>query len=37
VTEIAFDAGFEQAEHFATTFRRIAGFTPSGFRRRGAV
>jgi AraC family transcriptional regulator len=37
VTEIALDAGFGQPEHFATTFKRITGFTPSGFRRRGAV
>jgi AraC family transcriptional regulator len=37
VTEIALDAGFGQAEHFATAFKRITGFTPSGFRRRCAV
>jgi AraC-like DNA-binding protein len=37
VTEIALDAGFGQPEHFATMFKRITGFTPSGFRRRCAV
>jgi AraC family transcriptional regulator len=36
VTEIALAVGFGQAEHFATTFKRMTGFTPSGFRRRCA-
>jgi AraC family transcriptional regulator len=33
VTEIALSTGFADASHFATTFRRVAGLTPSQYRR----
>jgi AraC family transcriptional regulator len=32
-TEVALDCGFSHAQHFATTFRRATGLTPSAFRR----
>ena len=33
ITELALDCGFSHAQHFATTFRRATGLTPSAFRR----
>jgi AraC family transcriptional regulator len=33
ITEVALDCGFSHAQHFATTFRRVTGLTPSAFRR----
>jgi AraC-like DNA-binding protein len=33
VTQVAFDLGFPSSQHFATTFRRITGATPSAGRR----
>jgi AraC family transcriptional regulator len=33
ITEVALDCGFSHAQHFATTFRRATGLTPSAFRR----
>lgn len=34
ITEIAFEAGFSDSNYFARVFRRAAGMTPSGYRRR---
>ncbi|HEY0963923.1 MAG TPA: AraC family transcriptional regulator [Pseudomonadales bacterium] len=36
VTDIAFDAGFANAESFSRAFRRETGLTPSAFRKRPA-
>jgi AraC family transcriptional regulator len=33
ITQVALDCGFSHAQHFATTFRRATGLTPSAFRR----
>jgi AraC family transcriptional regulator len=33
VSEIAGRTGFNSATHFTKSFRRIAGITPTGFRR----
>ena len=33
ITEVALDCGFSHAQHFATTFRRATGLSPSAFRR----
>ena len=33
ITEVALDCGFSHAQHFATTFSRATGLTPSAFRR----
>ena len=33
VTAIAFDVGFSEASSFATTFRKLVGQTPTGYRR----
>jgi AraC family transcriptional regulator len=33
VLDVALRVGFENQQHFATVFRRIAGVTPSGYRR----
>ncbi|MDR7119110.1 AraC family transcriptional regulator [Rheinheimera soli] len=33
VTEIAFQAGFENAESFSRAFRQVSGQSPSGFRK----
>lgn len=33
VTSIALDVGFYSSQHFATTFRKLTGYTPSEFRK----
>src|SRR5581483_3437936 len=32
ILDVALDAGFQNASHFARTFRRLAGVSPSAFR-----
>ena len=34
VTDIALDVGFYSSQHFATTFKKLTGYTPSEFRKR---
>jgi AraC-like DNA-binding protein len=34
VTEIALDVGFYSSQHFATTFKKLTGYTPSEFRKK---
>ena len=34
VTDIALDVGFYSSQHFATTFKKLTGYTPSEFRRK---
>ncbi len=34
VTDIALDVGFYSSQHFATTFKKLTGYTPSGFRKK---
>lgn len=34
VTEIALDTGFYSSQHFATTFKKLTGYTPSEFRKK---
>jgi AraC-like DNA-binding protein len=34
VTDIAFDVGFYSSQHFATTFKKLTGYTPSEFRKK---
>lgn len=33
VTDIALDVGFYSSQHFATTFKKLTGYTPSEFRK----
>lgn len=33
VTEIALETGFYSSQHFATTFKKLTGYTPSQFRK----
>ena len=33
VTDIALDIGFYSSQHFATTFKKLTGYTPSEFRK----
>jgi len=33
VTDIALDVGFYSSQHFATTFKKLTGYTPSDFRK----
>ncbi len=33
VTDIALDVGFYSSQHFATTFKKFTGYTPSAFRK----
>lgn len=37
VTDIATELGFSSSQHFATTFRKITGLTPSEFRRQAGT
>jgi len=34
VTDIALDVGFYSSQHFATTFKKLTGYTPSNFRKK---
>jgi AraC-like DNA-binding protein len=34
VTDIALDMGFYSSQHFATTFKKLTGYTPSEFRKK---
>jgi len=34
VTDIALDVGFYSSQHFATTFKKLTGYTPSEFRKK---
>ena len=33
VTDIAMQTGFYSSQHFATTFKKLTGYTPTGFRK----
>jgi AraC-like DNA-binding protein len=34
ITDIALDVGFYSSQHFATTFKKLTGYTPSEFRKK---
>lgn len=34
ITDIALDVGFYSSQHFATTFKKLTGYTPSDFRKK---
>jgi len=35
LTDIALDTGFYSSQHFSTTFKKLTGYTPSEFRKKG--
>ncbi|HEY5371500.1 MAG TPA: AraC family transcriptional regulator [Hanamia sp.] len=37
VTDIALDVGFYSSQHFATTFKKLTGYTPSEFRKKNII
>lgn len=37
VTDIALDIGFYSSQHFATTFKKMTGYTPSEFRKKNTT
>ena len=37
VTDIALDVGFYSSQHFATTFKKLTGYTPSDFRKKNIL
>ena len=34
ITDIALDVGFYSSQHFATTFKKLTGYTPTEFRKK---
>ena len=37
VTDIALDVGFYSSQHFATTFKKLTGYTPREFRKKHII
>lgn len=37
VTDIALDVGFYSSQHFATTFKKLTGYTPTEFRKKNTL
>ncbi len=37
ITDIALDTGFYSSQHFSTTFKKLTGYTPSEFRKKGST
>ena len=37
VTDIALDTGFYSSQHFATTFKKFTGYSPSEFRKKNGI
>ncbi|MEO6313614.1 MAG: helix-turn-helix domain-containing protein [Chitinophagaceae bacterium] len=37
LTDIALDTGFYSSQHFSTTFKKLTGYTPSEFRKKGSA
>lgn len=37
ITDIALDVGFYSSQHFATTFKKLTGYTPSEFRKKNVT